>query len=78
MAGRSNRRVERCLTDAQGIIPRKSDEASICGTHQGQRSTSDRIKGRTHDRKRLNASCDKTLADRGPSTHESEPRLGAD
>ena len=66
------RRIERNLTASAGLQSRPTDKASIRGIHQGQRSCETAQKGRTHDCKRPLLITQKTLANRGPSTHEAE------
>jgi len=71
MAQSVTRRIERSLTASAGFQSRPTDKASICGTHQGQRSCETAPKGRTHDCKRLVLFTKKTLASWEPSTHEA-------
>src|SRR3977135_3417019 len=65
------RQIERNLTASAGLQSRPTDKASIRGIHQGQRSCEIAQKGRTHDCKRPLLITKKTLASRGPSTHEA-------
>src|ERR1700704_4332480 len=65
------RQIERNLTASAGLQSRPTDKASIRGIHQGQRSCEIAQKGRTHDSKRPLLITKKTLASRGPSTHEA-------
>src|SRR3982074_3284125 len=67
------RQIERNLTASAGLQSRPTDKASIRGIHQGQRSCEIAQKGRTHDCKRPLLITKKTLASRGPSTHEAAP-----
>src|SRR4030081_1566712 len=70
------RQIERNLTASAGLQSRPTDKASIRGIHQGQRSCEIAQKGRTHDCKRPLLITKKTLASRGPSTHEAGPGEG--
>src|ERR1700722_17576788 len=71
MAQSVTRRIERSLTASAGFRSRPTDKASICGSHQGQRSCEIAPKGRTYDCKRPVLLTKKNLASWGPSTHEA-------
>ena len=58
-----------------GHRPRATDQASIRGSHQGQRPCVPRSIGRTHDRKRPSRTRKNPCKSWGPSTHETLPNF---
>jgi len=74
-----NPAIETNLSSSSGHLrPRRNDQASIHGSHHGQRPNVPRFKGRTHDRKCPSfLARQKILANRGPSTHDVGDTEGA-